>query len=174
MAILRHLARKHNLLGRSEEEERMADMTSLEAADLRNEFIRLMFNPNYVSIHIPSAGWKLIDACRTMLWTTSRRVSSPSSHRDCQSLWVKSPGLQGHIWPMRTSTSLTFSTRWGFSTLQPLRCARTWWTNGQIRSIAKNEIPRKALVIFKSESLSIGLIKKELLYISVIVFSYMP
>ncbi|GJQ08599.1 hypothetical protein GpartN1_g390.t1 [Galdieria partita] len=46
-AILRHLARKHNLYGDSEEERALADMMNDFANDLRTPYVRMIYNDSW-------------------------------------------------------------------------------------------------------------------------------
>nr|AEI27296.1 mu-class gst glutathione S-transferase [Cipangopaludina cathayensis] len=46
-AILRYIARKHNLLGQTEQEQVNVDMMVENAMDFRNGVVRLCYNPDY-------------------------------------------------------------------------------------------------------------------------------
>ncbi|CAI9740327.1 glutathione S-transferase Mu 3-like [Octopus vulgaris] len=46
-AILRYIARKHNLLGESEKDKILVDVMENQAMDFRNGFVRLCYGPNY-------------------------------------------------------------------------------------------------------------------------------
>lgn len=46
-AILRHLARKHDLYGTTEEEKAMADMINDFANDLRTPYVRMIYSDNW-------------------------------------------------------------------------------------------------------------------------------
>ena len=48
-AILRYIARKHKLLGNSEVECVRVDVMENQLMDFRNGFVRLCYNPNFVS-----------------------------------------------------------------------------------------------------------------------------
>ncbi|KAL6044714.1 Glutathione S-transferase Mu 3 [Balamuthia mandrillaris] len=49
-AILRYIARKHNLLGSNEEETCLVDMLLDEAMDFRNGLVRTVYNPDYENL----------------------------------------------------------------------------------------------------------------------------
>eukprot|EP01098_Paradermamoeba_levis_P002026 TRINITY_DN1235_c0_g1_i1.p1 TRINITY_DN1235_c0_g1~~TRINITY_DN1235_c0_g1_i1.p1 ORF type:complete len:253 (+),score=66.79 TRINITY_DN1235_c0_g1_i1:94-759(+) len=46
-AILRHLARKHNLYGKTHEDQARIDMLLDQAMDLRNAFVRVIYGSNF-------------------------------------------------------------------------------------------------------------------------------
>jgi len=46
-AILRYIARKHDLLGKTEEEKANVDIMLENAMDFRNGFVRMCYNPKY-------------------------------------------------------------------------------------------------------------------------------
>ena len=46
-AILRHIARKHDMLGKNDKERAMVDMMADESMDLRNGWVRLCYNPDF-------------------------------------------------------------------------------------------------------------------------------
>jgi len=46
-AILRHIGRKHNMVGTTEEEMAKVDMMTDQAMDLRNSIVMLVYDPNY-------------------------------------------------------------------------------------------------------------------------------
>lgn len=46
-AILRHIARKHNMCGTTDEERAVVDMMADQVMDLRNGFVRLCYNPKF-------------------------------------------------------------------------------------------------------------------------------
>jgi len=48
-AILRYIARKHNLVGETEAEKVRIDMVEEEIEDFRASFVNLCYNPNFVS-----------------------------------------------------------------------------------------------------------------------------
>jgi hypothetical protein len=48
-AILRYIARKFDLVGKSEEENIRLDLIDAEAEDFKNGFAGLCYNPNFVS-----------------------------------------------------------------------------------------------------------------------------
>lgn len=49
-AILRYLARKHNLLGKTEEEKVRAELAEQQITDFRTSMIRTIYNPEYEKI----------------------------------------------------------------------------------------------------------------------------
>merc|ERR1711936_764898 len=49
-AILRHIARKHDLVGKTEKEKAMADMMADQAMDFRNGWVRLCYNSNFENV----------------------------------------------------------------------------------------------------------------------------
>ena len=49
-AILRYIARKHGLCGRTERQMAIVDMLENEAMDFRNEFVQLVYDPNMASM----------------------------------------------------------------------------------------------------------------------------
>ena len=51
-AILRHIARKHDMCGKTEQEKVWVDMMADEAMDFRNGWVRLCYNPKFVSYKI--------------------------------------------------------------------------------------------------------------------------
>jgi glutathione S-transferase len=48
-AILRYIARKHDLLGQTEDERVRVDMMAEQSMDFRNGIVRLSYSPNFVS-----------------------------------------------------------------------------------------------------------------------------
>jgi len=46
-AILRHIARKHDMLGKNDMERAMVDMMADESMDFRNGWVRLCYNPDF-------------------------------------------------------------------------------------------------------------------------------
>merc|ERR1711874_274787 len=46
-AILRHIARKHDMLGKNDTERAMVDMMADESMDFRNGWVRLCYNPDF-------------------------------------------------------------------------------------------------------------------------------
>ena len=46
-AILRHIARKHDMLGQNDTERAMVDMMADESMDFRNGWVRLCYNPDF-------------------------------------------------------------------------------------------------------------------------------
>ena len=46
-AILRYIARKHDMLGKNDKEKAMVDMMAEESMDMRNAWIGLCYNPNF-------------------------------------------------------------------------------------------------------------------------------
>ncbi|NWR54656.1 GSTM2 transferase, partial [Bucorvus abyssinicus] len=46
-AILRYIARKHNMVGETEEEKRRVDLLENQLMDLRMNFARLCYNPDF-------------------------------------------------------------------------------------------------------------------------------
>ncbi|XP_034508118.1 glutathione S-transferase Mu 4-like [Ambystoma mexicanum] len=52
-AILRYIARKHNLCGESESEEVRVDMTENQAMDFRRGLAMIVYNPNYEALKGP-------------------------------------------------------------------------------------------------------------------------
>lgn len=50
LAIMRHLARQHNLIGESEAEIARVDMAEQEVNDFRAGFVSLCYNPKFVSL----------------------------------------------------------------------------------------------------------------------------
>lgn len=49
-AIYRHIARKHKLYGADDKEASVIDMLADQIMDLRNDFVRLCYNPNYKNL----------------------------------------------------------------------------------------------------------------------------
>jgi len=49
-AIYRHIARKHKLYGADNKEAAIIDMLADQIMDLRNDFVRLCYNPNYKNL----------------------------------------------------------------------------------------------------------------------------
>eukprot|EP01115_Flamella_aegyptia_P015161 TRINITY_DN910_c0_g1_i1.p1 TRINITY_DN910_c0_g1~~TRINITY_DN910_c0_g1_i1.p1 ORF type:complete len:220 (-),score=69.16 TRINITY_DN910_c0_g1_i1:31-690(-) len=49
-AILRHIGRKHNLCGETEEEKALVDMALYEAYDLKEGYVNLVYDPNFASL----------------------------------------------------------------------------------------------------------------------------
>ena len=49
-AILRHIARKHDLVGKTDKEKVMADMMADQAIDFRNGWVRLCNNSNFENV----------------------------------------------------------------------------------------------------------------------------
>ncbi len=52
-AILRYIARKHDLVGKTEDERVRVDIMAEQSMDFRNGLVRLCYNPAFVRI------WKL-------------------------------------------------------------------------------------------------------------------
>eukprot|EP00096_Caligus_rogercresseyi_P001232 TRINITY_DN11961_c0_g1_i1.p1 TRINITY_DN11961_c0_g1~~TRINITY_DN11961_c0_g1_i1.p1 ORF type:complete len:255 (+),score=65.90 TRINITY_DN11961_c0_g1_i1:106-765(+) len=50
-AILRYIARKNDLCGKSEAEKWKVDLIAEQAMDFRNGFVHLCYNPNFESLH---------------------------------------------------------------------------------------------------------------------------
>jgi hypothetical protein len=48
-AILRHISRKHGLDGKTDAEKDRVDLMENEVMDFRNGFVRLSYNPDFVS-----------------------------------------------------------------------------------------------------------------------------
>ena len=48
-AILRHIARKHGLLGQTPEEQARVDIADAQINDLRGGFVGMCYNPDFVS-----------------------------------------------------------------------------------------------------------------------------
>ena len=48
-AIIRYIARKHNLIGTNEKEIMRVDFMENEIGDFRNGWVRLCYSPNFVS-----------------------------------------------------------------------------------------------------------------------------
>ena len=48
-AIIRHISRTNGLDGKTEAEKDRVDLMESEAMDFRNGFVRLSYNPDYVS-----------------------------------------------------------------------------------------------------------------------------
>ena len=48
-AILRYIARKNDMCGKTEQEKVWVDMMADEAMDFRNGWVRLCYNPKFVS-----------------------------------------------------------------------------------------------------------------------------
>ena len=72
-AILRFIARRHGLLGQTEEERVRVDILSEQLMDLRNGLARLCYNQNFVSTRI-------LDASSTQnIFTTAFRIGSRAS-----------------------------------------------------------------------------------------------
>ena len=46
-AILRYIARKHDMLGKNDTERAMVDMMADESMDFRNGWVRLCYNPDF-------------------------------------------------------------------------------------------------------------------------------
>jgi len=49
-AILRHIARKHDLVGKTEKEKAMVDMMADQSMDFRNGWVRLCYNPDFNNV----------------------------------------------------------------------------------------------------------------------------
>ena len=49
-AILRHIARKHDMLGKNDTERALVDMMADESMDLRNGWVRLCYNPDFENL----------------------------------------------------------------------------------------------------------------------------
>eukprot|EP00741_Cyanophora_paradoxa_P008466 tig00001333_g8193.t1 len=49
-AIMRYIARKHDLLGKNEAEQIRVDLLAEESMDFRNQIVRLCYNPSYESL----------------------------------------------------------------------------------------------------------------------------
>ena len=49
-AIMRYLGRKHDMLGKTEEERVRVDIMENQSMDFRNGWVRLCYNPNFVSM----------------------------------------------------------------------------------------------------------------------------
>jgi glutathione S-transferase len=49
-AILRHIARKNDLVGKSEKEKAMVDMMADQSMDFRNGWVRLCYNPDFANL----------------------------------------------------------------------------------------------------------------------------
>ena len=49
-AILRHISRKNGLDGKTEAEKDRVDLIENEIMDFRNGFVRLSYNPDFVSL----------------------------------------------------------------------------------------------------------------------------
>jgi len=49
-AILRYIARKHDMLGKDETEKAMVDMMADQAMDFRNGWVRLCYNPDFENL----------------------------------------------------------------------------------------------------------------------------
>lgn len=47
-AILRYIARKNDLLGKTDEEKVRVDIMAEQSMDFRNGIVRLSYNPNFV------------------------------------------------------------------------------------------------------------------------------
>ena len=47
-AILRYIARKNDMCGKTEQEKAWVDMMADNAMDFRNGWVRLCYNPNFV------------------------------------------------------------------------------------------------------------------------------
>ena len=52
-AIMRYVGRKHDLLGKTEQERVRVDIMENQSMDFRNGWVRLCYNPNFVS-HTPT------------------------------------------------------------------------------------------------------------------------
>ena len=48
-AIMRYIGRKHNMLGKTEEERVRVDIMENQSMDFRNGWVRLCYNPSFVS-----------------------------------------------------------------------------------------------------------------------------
>lgn len=59
-AILRYIARKHNLIGTTEKEIERVDLMENEIGDFRMGFVMLCYNPNFVSKLILFSKFKLM------------------------------------------------------------------------------------------------------------------
>ncbi|XP_075729798.1 glutathione S-transferase 2-like isoform X2 [Rhipicephalus microplus] len=53
MAILRYLARKHDLMGKTEAEKQRVDVVEQQLADFRMNWGRLCYSPDFVSMTLP-------------------------------------------------------------------------------------------------------------------------
>lgn len=49
-AILRHIARKHNLSGKTEQEKIRVDVVENQMGDIRSGYVNASYNPKFVSI----------------------------------------------------------------------------------------------------------------------------
>ena len=49
-AILRHIARKHDMVGKTEKEKAMVDMMADQSMDFRNGWVRLCYNPDFNTV----------------------------------------------------------------------------------------------------------------------------
>jgi len=49
-AILRYIARQHDMIGSSEEEKLRVDIADAEVCDFRSGFVSMCYNPNFVSL----------------------------------------------------------------------------------------------------------------------------
>ena len=49
-AILRYIARKHNMLGNTDTEKAMVDLMAEESMDFRNGWVRLCYNPDFENL----------------------------------------------------------------------------------------------------------------------------
>lgn len=49
-AIIRYIARKHGLLGSSDEEQMRVDLTAAEWADFNSPFVGMCYSPEFVSL----------------------------------------------------------------------------------------------------------------------------
>ena len=49
-AILRYIARKHDMLGKTDKEKAMVDMMAEESMDFRNGWVRLCYNPDFENL----------------------------------------------------------------------------------------------------------------------------
>lgn len=56
-AIMRHIARKHDLLGQTPEEQDRVDLVDAEINDLRATFTGMCYNPDFVSQISCSMTW---------------------------------------------------------------------------------------------------------------------
>ena len=68
-AIMKYIARKHNLIGRTEEERIRIDVIEGVSDDFRTGFAQLCYNPNFVSnIFNTREIWDAMNECKTNMY----------------------------------------------------------------------------------------------------------
>jgi len=85
-AILKHIARKNNLLGATVKEQALADMAADQIMDMRNGFVRLCYNPKHAELvpayldNLPNTLRMFSNFLGTKSWLTGETISYPDFH----------------------------------------------------------------------------------------------